>query len=379
MKNFLKNIIVFSPLVLFLITINFFIDPGCLFYNKWARGNGMNGVSIESDVANILSRDLNVANFPNCDERIMEKCYIENLKNRKNIVVLGASRGVQVGSEIFKNTSLSVHNSCVNGASLEDMIAIFEIYHENKKEPDIVLLVVDPWILNKNNKQTRWRSIGNYYVRYIEEVEEHKNIFLKNRLMFFMGKIKEYLQICSLSYFQRSTRSLFKMIKHGINVNKYFSTESTVLDVNIKLHDGTKIYSKQERSLNVDEVFMKSEQYIATKPVYSLGNFYKMDVRLKNEFEMFVSDLRKRGIWVEFILIPYHPMVYDFLINSDDYNIVLQTEKYFRKVALDHNISVVGSYDPKLCGFTEKSFLDGMHPKKEAIYNLIKDSSILKN
>ena len=42
--------------------------------------------------------------------------------------------------------------------------------------------------------------------------------------------------------------------------------------------------------------------------------------------------------------------------------IFLEIEKWFRQFSKEHNIEIIGSYDPVQIGCDENEFYDGMHP-----------------
>ena len=76
-----------------------------------------------------------------------------------------------------------------------------------------------------------------------------------------------------------------------------------------------------------------------------------------------------------FLLVPYHPYVYEYLSNSNEYKIVLNVESYFRAVSAKNNIPLFGSYNPKTCGLDEKDFYDEMHLKREPEVQLMETNS----
>ena len=87
-------------------------------------------------------------------------------------------------------------------------------------------------------------------------------------------------------------------------------------------------------------------------------------------FEAFVSDLSGRGIVVEIVLTPYHPIVYEAIVNSEQYQTVLRVEDYMKAFARREGVPLYGSYDPYIyeCGPAE--FYDGLHPKESCLTRL---------
>lgn len=363
-RALIKNISVFLPFALLLVSVNYFVDPAQIF----------NRNHYEQGVAEILLKGSNVANVSNRDERFLQKHYIAGLQKKKDIIVLGSSRSLQIRSASFPGKSFFNHG--VSGASLEDDMAIFEMYLEKNIEPKVIILELDPWLLNKNSGQERWKSIGDYYERFASRIgidNKFSNPFFIWRDSGFF-RIKKYLQIFSLSYFQSSV--LYLQTQQAMadkdKKGKYYATDLTELNVTVVLSDGSYSYEKKYRELSVSEALIAAKDDTTRETVYSLGQFYELDGRLKLKFEKFLHYLLGRDIKVIFFLPPYHPYVYDYLANSPKYNIILEAEKYFRNKALENNITIISSYNPKDCGFGEADFYDGMHLKRGAVARLLK-------
>ena len=103
-----------------------------------------------------------------------------------------------------------------------------------------------------------------------------------------------------------------------------------------------------------------------------MGGFYELDRGLILKFEKFVENLLKEDVKVIFFFPPYHPYIYKHLIGSNKYRIVLRVESYFKRVASQNNIEIIGSYSPEINGFDKKDFFDARHVKTEAIGRLFR-------
>jgi hypothetical protein len=229
--------------------VNYFVDPAQLF----------NRNHYEQGMAEILLKGLNVAGISNYDERFLQKHYIAGLKEKKDIIVLGSSRPLQISSKSFPGASFHSHG--VSGASLEDDMAIFEMYLERNIEPKVIILGLDPWLLNKNSGQDRWKAIGEHYDRFASRIgldNRFSNPFFIWRDSGFF-RIKKYLQIFSLSYFQSSV--LYLRTQGKDKKGKYFSTDLRELDVNVVLSDGSYSFEKKYR----DENFIKLSEINLTE------------------------------------------------------------------------------------------------------------------
>ena len=109
--------------------------------------------AFEKGIADILLSGHNVANIGNYDERLLQKDIIQNDQRQIDIIVLGSSRSMQINSQtindIFQDQIF--FNHAVSGASVEDYIAILDLYLEKNALPSTIIIGVDPWILNSNN------------------------------------------------------------------------------------------------------------------------------------------------------------------------------------------------------------------------------------
>ena len=65
--------------------------------------------------------------------------------------------------------------------------------------------------------------------------------------------------------------------------------------------------------------------------------------------------------------MPYHPLVYDFLVSKKDYKIVIDFEKYIKDYAGLKNIPVTGSLNPHLYNLNSFHFYDGMHLNEKGV------------
>lgn len=349
MRKFFIKICLFLPVPLLLIGVNYFIDPANLFKS----------IKYEKGIAEILLKGLNVANISNWDERLVQKYYIEGLREKKDIVVFGSSRAMEINAQLFPEKKN--FNNSVSGASIEDYIAIYGLYYTKNLLPSIIIIGLDPWLLNRNNEQGRWKTISKYYNFTLNRMK------LKSTETY--GDIAKYKELLSPSYFQHSIKRLFEIIKKPSAPKKgeYYQTDKTEADVPIKLFDGSYSYDDKIRTMSVSEVKKKAISYATSKPIYSLGQFSKLDVDYIKLLESFIDLIKNDNIKVIFYLTPYHPYVYEYMINSNEYKIIQETQKYFEHLAIKKNIRLLGSYNPMDISLTEKDFYDGMHTKFSSV------------
>lgn len=333
MKNFIYKASLSTIVILtVLVSVNYFGDGANLF-----------GSDYEKVIATILLNGKNVTNISNYDERRLQKELIENLKKTPDIVILGSSRTMLINNNYFKDQILL--NNSVSGASIEDLISIYQIYKSKGIIPRKMIIGIDPWLFNKNNNQQRWKSLENEYNEF-----HKKDLTLAPHLF-------KYKQLFSPSYFQSSIKQL----------GKNNEPQATLLrnnKGNTKLTDGSLTYSKQYREASINKINVQAQKYIQGN-IYSIENFNELSPNIMHEFELLIEDLKINNIQINFFLAPYYPLVYDEIENG--YPMVLKTEKFMRSFARKNSIEILGSFNPNKLGLDETFFYDGMHSKEKGI------------
>lgn len=350
MRDFIKRGLIFIiPLVLIIILTNYFVDPANLFSSEF-----------EEELADILINDQNAAGVYNYDERIFQREYIERMENKNETAVLGSSRSLQIRDEMIDSDGFFNHG--VSGAVLEDYIAITEIYRENDKLPDKIILGINPWIFNRYNVEERWRSVEEYYYSFFDSDYQLDESLMERQFG------RNFMQLFSATYFQASFEALIK----GQAFKDIEATEEESLDVPTKLSDGSLVYQRPRKNISPEDAEIEAQNYIRNG-VYSLENFSELDSDYLNQFEQLIEFYQQEGVELVFYLAPYHPLVFDYLDDNEKYHIIYQVEEYIREFAAKNKIEVVGDYSPYELNLDQGDFHDGMHPKENVMEEIFSD------
>jgi hypothetical protein len=340
------TIIYFSAclsIIMIVAATNFFVDPAHIFGSH----------HYEKSIARFLADGKNVANISNYDDRLLQKYYIEDVIRIPDIIVLGSSRSLHIASGQFPGKSF--FNNSVPGATIEDYLALYELYVERGVIPKTIIIGVDPWILNKNNGQNRWETIKSYYQAMMDRLHIKNNVPAVTQSQGTLQQDK-LAQLINLEYFIESLKCL-RQDRH------IYPTGAREGDVMIKLADGSISYDKPFRERSPMEVMKSAAEFDRDVP-YSLGGFKELDPGLRATLEKFIDRLKADGVRVILFLAPYHPVAYENLRRSHTYGSIMQeAETYFRDLARRKGIQVLGSYNPSGWCAPEE-FYDGMHPKK---------------
>lgn len=316
-------------------------------------------------VAEELSNGKIIAGLGNIDERIFRKKQIEYLKNDVEYVAIGSSRTMQLRKNMFLNDGINnFQNYSVSGASIEDYIALIQV-HKNKfgKLPRNIIFGLDTWIFNKYNGQSRYLSLNDEYLQFMDILKS--NVETNNK------KRSKIYYLLSLDYAKKN-REYYKNNSKQIEEIKlkYYITETIEVDDALKMPDGSIYYPYKDRFPNFEEVEKIAKSY-AQGSVYSLERYEEIsNIEI---FEKLITYLKNNGVNVYFYLTPYHPTTYDILISQEKYKIINEVEIYVKEFAKQNNIKVVGSYNPHLLNLKNEHFFDGMHSLDIAYEIIFKD------
>ncbi len=292
-----------------------------------------------------MSIGKNVGNVADLDDRLIQKYYIEKLNKKKDIVVLGSSRALMIKKDFFPNKIF--FNSSVSLATLEDYLAIYNIYRKHNMLPKTIILGLDPFLLNKNNRLHCYNSLDDDYMVMLKLLGfEQKNI--KKKII-----PDKYFQLVSLSYFQAS-------IKES-NKDDYFATDAQKTDYLMKFSDGSRSYDLSTRSKNIYQVKQMARDYANGEEVRGLAEFKELDPELAKLLERFTAFVISDNVELVFLMTPYHDSAYQILINREDTKIIVEAQKYFISIAEKHGVKTIGSFNPLDCGLTDNDFYDQVH------------------
>jgi hypothetical protein len=344
MKKFIFKTSIFSLLIfILLISVNYWGDSAKIFHRGY-----------EKKIAELLFENHNVTNISNYDERILQKEIISKLGSSPDVLILGSSRIMLINSTYFKNKK--VINNGVSGASIEDLIAIYQIYKSRSILPKKIILGIDPWLFNENNGQTRWHSLKKEYYSFSEKTVEVEKDRLNN-------KVK---QLFSFSYFQASFNNIPNVIS---GKSEPIATDNIYNTTNTKLFDASLSYGKKFREVSDIEINNKAKNYIKGN-IYSIEQFDKISPKIWDEFEYFCQEIIENDIELSFFLAPYHPIVYEEI--EQNYKLVIVTENKVVNFAKENNIRCLGSFSPIKMEIDNKGFYDGMHSKEYIIKKIMK-------
>ena len=357
-----------------IMTFNFYIDPANFFFNSH---------SFESKLANILLSNKDAMIRNNYNDRSFHKLMIEKLQKRPEVLVLGSSHTMPIRHIYFKD--LSLYNASVSSATLEDDLALYYVYQKRGWQPDIAVICLDPWILDRNFFQFRMLNSWKGQWKSTLSLEYHNarklilgNVSTQNDYDRITGLFYKYSQLLSFDYFIASIKqtSLFITLNPAATQQNIISPpdSTSCLSCQIRHPDGSRTPSKYEESLSVDEVNASALSQIQNlqDSFGSYKDYSKLDSDYTNILEQFVRYLINHKVKVIFYFPPLEPLAYTELVaNNPSAKEVAIAEQYFVYLASKYRLETIGSYQASKLGLQESDFIDSWHLKEKGSLKIL--------
>ena len=345
-----KLVLVLLPAFIILVSVNYFGDAANLFSGNY-----------EIRIAKGMLSGNNVTNVADYNERLVQRYVVGHSKMCPEVLVIGSSRTLEIDSSYFPGKTF--FNNSVSGASIEDLVAIYEMYEQKACKPKNIIIGLDPWTLNKNSGQTRWVAINSEYNAFLREL--NKDTITQN------DDMNRYSQLISPSYFISSLNALIKSRKLAI-------VKTTNNPMMTRLSDGSVSYGADYRNRTPAQISDMAKEYAKVNNIYSVENFNELSPQAIFLLESLVAKLEKEHVGITFFLSPYNPIVYHIFETNKQYSQISQSEIYYRDLAKKHGITVIGSFNPRACDMDETLFWDGMHSKPAGLKKLLEANRVFQ-
>lgn len=315
----------------------------------------------EAHMAGLLARPSHVAATANYDERLLQKYWVSQLKQIPPTVVLGSSRMMQVGLQPPDPSMLTNH--AVSGATLEDLLAVWQMLETRGSPPEHIILGIDPWMLNPKHGQQRWRSVRHECAQLSQAwglpVQAPPGPAAQGA---------RWRELVSGTYLLESWKS-WRKARAGEAPEARPSAEAEG-PVAVRRSDGTLSYPEAFRKRTAGAVRQDALDYARKRPIYSLADFFAPGASELRLLDAFLEALSRRTR-VLVVLVPYHPEVYQAIRGAPETAGVVRAEEEIRRIAARLDLPVAGSYDPQQAGLTGEDFYDGMHARAGAMARLL--------
>lgn len=339
----LRLLVIIAPVGTLVVLANYFVDPAHLF----------SSATYLQGIGEILSKGHNVDNVGNYNERLLQELMVTRLHKTPDVVVLGSSRIMEVGSDFFPGKT--VLNCGVSHANINDLIALTGLLDSLHRLPATMVINVDPSLVNRN-KNIEWKSLYDYYDFYFTAAKLKKPAGKKNDPSMFFDKI---YTLVSLNYFRESLNFLI----HGRS-GRYNDVLQNRPTSEGRFFDGTICYPSSYTRPDTVKLAIDSRNTAIRQKAFDTD---PENIRLLNDLIMF---LQSKQINIEWVMLPYHPVYFE-TTNKLQQNFFQASESFFINFARQRNIPVKGSFDARVNHISQSEFYDLYHCSKEAIKKII--------
>jgi hypothetical protein len=304
------------------------------------------------------------------DERLLAKALALKLSD-VDCIVVGSSRVMQISSKrelkTLPDLCDSILNLGVSSGVIEDHITMtyFAINKKQNDLPNKIILGVDPWIFAFGKEQL-WTVYRDDFFIAKQEIFGTHNGDSTNQEKFGVDEVnkKKLENLINLEYTIRSLQKISMDYRTGkpaiIAAPKINYAIGGAFP--IRLGDNSHIHSAKFISNSIGA------------PIPLGGVTYNTEGALNQlnairAYRDLILWIKGKGVEPILLMTPYHENV---LKKPDSPNAIAlkNTEPIVLSMAKELDVKVVGSYDPKIFGCSNREFYDFLHPTAECLQKL---------
>jgi hypothetical protein len=308
------------------------------------------------------------------DDRRLQRESVALLDRAPAVLVSGSSRSRNIGTELFA-AGTSVRNGSVNGATIDDLVAVHGLYDQAGRVPRHIILNVDPWLFNGAYGNVLWRSVQDAHDAMLDRLAQ------PGAPATAAGPARATAPAPDASgFFTRATLAKWADLFSGaqlagsiaaITRHKSRRREPVRIlretdDAFLVRPDGSFRWPRSvERETEAIQFARLQRDEAAARPgelFIQLVGFNAVSAERRRVFEALIEYLRARASMVTLMMLPYHPRTYDrYLPENGLLKPISEVEAYVRSLSA-RGFDVIGSFDPHRYGCVALEFVDQHHP-----------------
>ena len=129
MRNTFKlwgRLALFAPLALGVLATSYIVDPALLFHDG----------EYERRLVDLIVEGHEVEGRGNFDERVFQRMRVARFDRAPDVVVFGSSRSMPLPHDAVWTDDF--YNASLSGATLWDLIGLYELFRENDVLPRVI-------------------------------------------------------------------------------------------------------------------------------------------------------------------------------------------------------------------------------------------------
>ena len=289
--------------------------------------------------------------WSSADTHDLKPVWIEHLSGPREVLVLGSSRLLQVPQEWFQPRG--VLNAAMFAGDLADFVSIFQLCLETGKTPQLALLDLNPTLALEGKARVA-PALAMHYRRALLRYGIFPPTFLSG--LFSLDGLrwdpKIFLPHPVWGISQEMVPDAYRMRPDGST--DWGLTES----------GGTPDEVERSVTVSMRRLDANYQHWRST----SRPGWFDLTI-----FRDFLDDLQTRHVRVVVMLVPVHPVAYDFYARQGGYD-----ESWIRREMAARGIGVIGSYSPSVAKATRADFFDDVHAHASLIRRLLREGGIIQ-
>ena len=359
MKRFLRNTsFIILPLLIIIPLVNYSVDPGHVYGGY------------EQEVASLLTKHTYVTNTnPNLDHRRLKKSMIDSCQHDVDMLLLGASSINSISEDMFRDRHIL--NLGVSGASFMDIASILYYYLQQRSAPKTIMISIDPQHFHGNYGDPRWSVFKQAYFDFCRNVLQEEPPTT--------DEYEKWTNLFSLSYFQEAAVAYLWQKKMEILYNWDFKIHTNdnglqpadLAEGSAICYDGSFI---PRRDVDIWPE-SKNDIDIHIKPIYR-WIYQELSNEEITHWHKFILFIQQQGIKLYLFKTPYHPALYKRAMTDKQYVGAKLAMEYVNKLADEHNVEVIGDYNPATYNLSESDFYDELHVHRSVYRQIFSNAKI---
>ena len=322
------------------VATNYIADPGNLTQNE---------LFFDRMLA-LMQDGYNIEFVSDFKDRLFQE-HAAKVIDRPQTLIFGSSRIQQIDSTICGD---HMWNAGVSSATTQDICALYQVFSEQGKVGDRVIIGIDLWTFDGTHSDPRCETfLSEPLARFTEQ-----KLGKKTKVTPY-SSLTSLKELTTLSYFQSSVQYLTNP-NRGNRMRDLITSTELSSDFGMLRHDGSYAYPNSYMYPSQKEmetrVALAREAVVA--PILVWGG---IDPELREMFTALCDDIVSNGSELVLLISPIHPFSYLEIQQNGAEHSLKEVEDYLHTYADSIGATVIGSFDPVACKCDYSDFMDALH------------------
>lgn len=335
-----------------------------IWHGNRAFAPEMYGIGGMVPAADAHAQGLNYAVFDlNLNIRALREEQLSRMTTTPDVIILGASH-YQEGSKAIL-PGRNVFNAHIHRDYWEDLLGMPELLIRHNRLPKTLIISIrdKQFTPVAKRKDYLWEPGIPAYRAMAARLGLETESWWKTLPY---DRMRALVSLPML--FENVTRWLNADERPGPSSDHQFATLDTLLP------DGSIVWSKKHKALFTQERAHKEVMSFLEK---SLNDPPQVDPNGVAAFDRMLTYLKQQGVTVYLMNPPFNPDFYDRIANTPYAEGLHNIETLVQKLAADHNLSVVGSFNPHKIGCEASMYIDAEHSNETCLKKLFDQFSVV--